>query len=70
MGDFNTEPTDTTLSNFCEIYNLKNIVQDKTCFNFLNICAENFFEDGLHLNNDGKVISANNFICVLNTFIL
>ena len=21
-----------------------------------NICAENLFEDGLHLNNDGKVI--------------
>ena len=63
MGDFNTEPTDTTLSDFCEIYNLKNIVQDKTCFNFLNIYAENLFEDGLHLNDDGKVILANNFIC-------
>ena len=70
MGDFNTEPTDTTLSDFCEIYNLKNIVQDKTCFNFLNIYAENLFEDGLHLNDDGKVILANNFIYVLNTFIL
>ena len=35
-----------------------------------NICAENLFEDSLHLNDDGKVILANNFICVLNTFIL
>ena len=35
-----------------------------------NICAENLFEDGLHLNDDGKVILANNFIYVLNTFIL
>ena len=32
MGDFNTEPTDTALSNFCEIYNLKNLIKDKTCF--------------------------------------
>ena len=28
-----------------------------------NICAESFFEDGLHLNDDGKVILAKNFIC-------
>ena len=35
-----------------------------------NIYAENLFEDGLHLNDDGKVILANNFIYVLNTFIL
>ena len=32
MGDFNTEPTDTALSNFCEIYNLKNLIKDNTCF--------------------------------------
>ena len=32
-----------------------------------NICAENLFEDGLHLNDDGKVILANNFLYVLNT---
>ena len=35
-----------------------------------NICAENLFEDGLHINDDGKGILANNFIYVLNTFIL
>ena len=28
-----------------------------------NICAETLFEDGLHLNDDGKVILANNFVC-------
>ena len=28
----NVETTDTTLSHFFEIYNLKNIVKDKTCF--------------------------------------
>ena len=33
-----------------------------------NIYAENLFADGLHLNDDGKVILANNFIYVLNTF--
>ena len=34
------------------------------------ICAENLFENGLHLNDDGKVILANNFIYFLNMFIL
>ena len=32
-----------------------------------NICAKNLFEDGSHLNHDGKVILANNFIYDLNT---
>ena len=32
LGDFNAEPTTTTVSDFCEIYNLKNIIKDKTCF--------------------------------------
>ena len=31
-----------------------------------NICSENLFEDGLHLNDDGKVILANNFLYVFN----
>ena len=35
-----------------------------------NICAENLFEDGLHLSEDAKMILANNFIYILNTFIL
>ena len=30
--------------------------------------TKNLFEDGLHLNDDGKVILANNFIYVLNSF--
>ena len=32
MGDFNAEPDDPTLKNFCQIYSCKNIVKDKTCF--------------------------------------
>ena len=32
VGDFNAEPADTAVSNFCEIYNLKNIIREKTCF--------------------------------------
>ena len=32
MGDFNAELTDAGLSDFCEIYNPKNIVKEKTCF--------------------------------------
>ena len=35
-----------------------------------NVCAEKLLEDGLHLNYDGKVILASNFIYVLTTFIL
>ena len=35
-----------------------------------NICTEILFEDSLHLNNDSKVILANNVIYVLNRFIL
>ena len=32
MGDFNTEPTDTALSHFCELYNFKNLIKGNTCF--------------------------------------
>ena len=32
MSDFNAEPIDSAFSDFCQIYNLQNIVQDKTCF--------------------------------------
>ena len=32
MGDFNTEPTDAALSNFCETYNFKSLIKDETCF--------------------------------------
>ena len=34
------------------------------------ICAEDLFEDCLHLNNDGKAVLANNLIYVLNRVIL
>ena len=32
MGDFHAEPAATVVSDFCEIYNLKNIIREKTCF--------------------------------------
>ena len=32
IGDVNAEPTEATVSNFCEIYNLKLLIKDKTCF--------------------------------------
>ena len=35
-----------------------------------NISAENLFEDGLRLNDDSKIILANDFTYVLNRFIL
>ena len=32
LGDFKAKPTDTTLPNFCEVCNLKNLIKEKTCF--------------------------------------
>ena len=32
LGDFNCEPTDSEMLDFCEIYGLKNIVKEPTCF--------------------------------------
>ena len=32
MGDFNVEPNDANMIDFCQIYGCKNIVKDKTCF--------------------------------------
>ena len=32
MGDFNAEPNEPAISNFCEIYNTTNIIKDKTSF--------------------------------------
>ena len=31
MGDFTAEPNEPAVSNFCEIYNTKNITKEKTC---------------------------------------
>ena len=32
IGDFNTEPNESMDSDFCEIYNLKHFIKNKTCF--------------------------------------
>ena len=32
MGDFNSEPNEPAISDFCEIYNTKNIIKEETCF--------------------------------------
>ena len=32
MGDLNAEPTEVAVSDFCEIYNLKHLIKEKTCF--------------------------------------
>ena len=32
IGGLNAEPTDATVSDFCEIYNLKHLTKDQTCF--------------------------------------
>ena len=32
IGDLTAEPAEATVSDFCEIYNLKHLIKDKTCF--------------------------------------
>ena len=32
IGDLNAEPTETVVSDFCKIYNLKPLIKDETCF--------------------------------------
>ena len=32
IGDLNAEPTETVVSDFCKIYNLKHLIKDETCF--------------------------------------
>ena len=37
LGDFNSEPREITMSEFCDIYNLHNLIKDPTCYkNVLN----------------------------------
>ena len=32
LGDFNSEPTESAVRDFCEIYSCKNLIKDNTCF--------------------------------------
>ena len=32
MCDFNAEPNEPAISDFCEICNIKNFIKEKTCF--------------------------------------
>ena len=32
IGDLNAEPTEAAVSDFCETFNLKHLIKDKTCF--------------------------------------
>ena len=32
MGDFNAEPHDHFIMDFCDVYNLKNLIKVSTCF--------------------------------------
>ena len=32
LGDFNSETSKNYLNNFCNVYNLQNIVKEPTCF--------------------------------------
>ena len=35
IGDLNAEPAEATVSDFCEIYNLKHLIKNKTCLKIL-----------------------------------
>ena len=37
VGDFNTEENESVISTFLDLYHLKNLVKDKTCFKSLNM---------------------------------
>ena len=32
MGDFNCEYTETAITEYCDLYNLKNLINEQTCF--------------------------------------
>ena len=32
IGDFNVETSEANMQNFLSLYNLKNLIQEKTCF--------------------------------------
>ena len=32
LGDLNSEPTESAVRDFCEIYSCKNLLKDNTCF--------------------------------------
>ena len=37
LGDFNSEPHETAMNEFCDVYNLQNLIKDPTCYkNALN----------------------------------
>ena len=52
IGDFNSETSETALRNFCDLYKLKNLVREPTCFKnpdnpscidlFLTNCSRSF----------------------------
>ena len=35
IGDFTAEPTETDVSDLCEMYNLTHLIKDKKCFKIL-----------------------------------
>ena len=32
LGDLNSDPTESAVKDFCEIYSCKNLIKDNTCF--------------------------------------
>ena len=52
IGDFNLETSETAITDFCDLYKMKNLVREPTCFKnpgnsscidlFLTNCSRNF----------------------------
>ena len=61
IGDFNLETSETALTDFCDLYKMKNLVREPTCFKnpdnssctdfFLTNCSRNF-QDKLEIKLD------------------
>ena len=62
-GDFNPEVQETILNNFLELYNLRNLVYETTCFKLLQnpTCID------LFLTNCNKSFQHTQFIAAINT---
>ena len=48
IGDLNAEPTEANVSDFCEIYNLKHLIKDKTtCIDLIITNRPKCFQDSV-----------------------
>ena len=58
LGDFNSEPSEQPMSDFCHVYNSQNIIKDKTCFKNPHkpLCIDLFITNRLKSFQNSMVI--------------